>query len=137
MFLKIVLPTWGVFLAMASPSFRQDDTPNVRWLRKNADRLRLDPDRIGVIGGSAGGHLASMVAVTGPADGLDPKEPFGEISARVLGVVDMSGPIDLMAHRDIGMFGKTRKPRPPTPNTSRSLQQRWTQEFFTPGGRWR
>ncbi|MEI9960834.1 MAG: alpha/beta hydrolase [Limisphaerales bacterium] len=48
----------------------------VRWLRKNADRLQIDPDRIGVIGGSAGGHLASMIALTGPADGLEPVEPY-------------------------------------------------------------
>ena len=64
------------------PQNLHDCKTAVRWLRKNADRLHLDPDRIGVIGGSAGGHLASMVAVTGPADGLDPKQPYGEFSAR-------------------------------------------------------
>jgi acetyl esterase/lipase len=48
----------------------------VRWLRKNAERLRIDPNRIGVIGGSAGGHLAAMVTLTTPTDGLDPKEPM-------------------------------------------------------------
>ena len=37
----------------------------VRWLRKNAERLHIDPEHIGVIGGSAGGHLAAMLAVTG------------------------------------------------------------------------
>ncbi len=37
----------------------------VRWLRAHADEYRLDPDRIGGVGGSAGGHLTGMVATTG------------------------------------------------------------------------
>lgn len=36
----------------------------VRWMRANADRIGLDPDRLSVAGGSAGGHLAAMVALT-------------------------------------------------------------------------
>jgi pectinesterase len=36
----------------------------VRWMRANADRLGLDSDRIAVAGGSAGGHLAAMIALT-------------------------------------------------------------------------
>lgn len=34
----------------------------VRYLRKNADRLRIDPDRIVLWGGSAGAHLAALAA---------------------------------------------------------------------------
>ena len=68
----------------------------VRWLRKNADRLHIDPDRIGVIGGSAGGHLAAMVGVTGPDSKLDPAGPYGEFSCRVQAAVDLYGPADLM-----------------------------------------
>lgn len=94
------------------PGNLHDCKTAVRWLRKNAERLQINPDRIGVIGGSAGGHLAAMVAVTGPADGLDPKEPYGDLSCRVQCAVDMYGPIDLTQHRDIGMFGKTRDEAP-------------------------
>jgi|SRR5579884_362089 len=36
----------------------------LRWLRANAARLGADPDRIVIAGGSAGGHLAAMVALT-------------------------------------------------------------------------
>lgn len=36
----------------------------VRWMRANAEEYRIDPDRIGGVGGSAGGHLTGMVATT-------------------------------------------------------------------------
>ena len=43
------------------PQNLHDCKTAVRWLRKNAGRLQVDPERIGVIGGSAGGHLAAML----------------------------------------------------------------------------
>lgn len=67
----------------------------VRWLRKNADRLHIDPRHIGAIGGSAGGHLAAMLAVTDARAGLDPPAPYGEFSCRVQAAVDLYGPVDL------------------------------------------
>lgn len=69
----------------------------VRWLRKNAARLHLDSEHIGVIGGSAGGHLAAMVTLTGPNDKLDPPGPYGEFSCQVQAGVDLYGPADLMS----------------------------------------
>jgi acetyl esterase/lipase len=84
----------------------------VRWLRKNAERLQIDPDKIGAIGGSAGGHLVSMLALTEPKDGLDPKGPYGEFSCRIQCVVDLYGPINLTERQEIGMFRKTRAEAP-------------------------
>lgn len=84
----------------------------VRWLRKNAKRLQIDPDHIGVIGGSAGGHLAAMVGVTYANDKLDPDGPYGDESCRVQCAVDLYGPIDLLTYKDLPMFGKSRQQAP-------------------------
>lgn len=65
----------------------------VRWLRANAGRLHIDKEHVGVIGGSAGGHLALMVGVTDQGSGLDPEGPYGDQSCAVQAVVDLYGPI--------------------------------------------
>ncbi len=81
----------------------------VRWLRANAKRLQIDPDHIGVIGGSAGGHLTSLLALTGPADGLDPTEPWGEFSCAVQCAVPMYGAGEVRDSKSVkSLFGKTR-----------------------------
>ena len=79
----------------------------VRWLRKNSERLGVDPENIGVMGGSAGGHLATMVALTTPADGLDPKAPLGDVSCAVKCCVDLYGISDIGTYHDATMLGKT------------------------------
>jgi len=81
----------------AWPQNLHDCKTAVRWLRVNAEKYGIDPDRIGVIGGSAGGHLSSMVAVTDAKDGLDPKSPWGDVSCQVRCVVDLYGPIQVSA----------------------------------------
>ena len=68
----------------------------VRWLRANADRFGLDGHRVGVIGFSAGGHLAALLGTTG---GVAALEDLGlgspQASSRVQAVCDVSGPVDL------------------------------------------
>ena len=57
-----------------------DGKSAIRWVRKNAKRLGIDPQRIAAGGGSAGGHVA---ATTGICDGLDdPAEVDSKISSR-------------------------------------------------------
>lgn len=79
----------------------------VRWLRANAERLQIDPARIGVIGGSAGGHLASMVGLA--ASELNPPGT-GDTSVRC--IVNLYAPILWFDQRDLPMFGKTRAEAP-------------------------
>jgi acetyl esterase/lipase len=46
----------------------EDARSTVRWLRKNADRLGIDPQRLITSGGSAGGHLAACTALADTVD---------------------------------------------------------------------
>lgn len=92
-------PTW--------PQNLYDCKTAVRWLRANAERLQIDPTRIGVIGGSAGGHLAAMVGLCGGE--LDPP---GEGDTRVQCVVNLYAPVLWFEQRDLDMFRKTRAEAP-------------------------
>ena len=56
-----------------------DGKSAIRWLRENADRLKIDPLRLAAGGGSAGGHVA---AATATVPGLDAKADNLEISCR-------------------------------------------------------
>jgi acetyl esterase/lipase len=71
----------------------------VRFLRKNAELYQVDAERIGVIGGSAGGHLALMVAYTFGVNELTPTSPYPGISDRVQCCVDLYGTTDLLTRQ--------------------------------------
>jgi acetyl esterase/lipase len=43
------------------PAEFQDVTRAVRWVRAHADDYKINPQRIGIMGSSAGGHMASML----------------------------------------------------------------------------
>lgn len=66
----------------------------VRWLRANAAKYHIDPDRIGVWGGSAGGHLAACVGTMGDQAQLEGHGGYEGVSSRVQAVVDYCGPAD-------------------------------------------
>jgi acetyl esterase/lipase len=77
------------------PAQLHDAKCAVRWLRANADRYQVDPERIGVLGGSAGGHLALLVGLTEPRDGLEGEGGHPEQSSKVQAIINMMGPTDL------------------------------------------
>ena len=71
----------------------------VRYLRANAKKYKLDPDRIGVVGGSAGGHLAGLLATTSTVKTLHGNGGNKKFSSRVQAVVVMSGPMRISTGR--------------------------------------
>jgi beta-galactosidase len=71
----------------------------VRFLRVHAADYHIDPDRIAVMGGSAGGHLALMVGLTAGEPALEPQAPYPGIPDMVGAVVDLYGPADLLTLR--------------------------------------
>ena len=53
------------------PAQVHDCKAAIRWMRKHCGEYKIDPDQIGAIGYSAGGHLAAMLGTTDPQDGLE------------------------------------------------------------------
>jgi acetyl esterase/lipase len=76
------------------PAQIQDVKCAIRFLRAHAKSYNLDPNRIGAMGGSAGGHLVALLGVTDTSSGFDVGEYLGQ-SSRVRAVVDLFGPADL------------------------------------------
>ncbi len=66
----------------------------VRFVRHNAKRFQLDPGRLGVMGMSAGGHLALMLGTTGE-DRSTSAKGLAAVSSRVAAVVAIVPPTDL------------------------------------------
>jgi acetyl esterase/lipase len=76
------------------PAQIEDCKTAVRFLRANAEKYGIDPQRIGAMGFSAGGHLAALLGTTGPDAGFD-GTLYDEHSSCVQCVVDFFGPADL------------------------------------------
>lgn len=74
------------------PAQVQDLKTAIRFLREHAAEYGIDPDRIGTIGRSAGGHLSAWMAMN--TDGFDTEE-WSDQSSRIQAAVNMFGPTDL------------------------------------------
>ena len=76
------------------PAAIHDVKASVRWLRANAAKYHINPDRIGTMGGSAGGHLAHFLGVTGDIKEFEGDEGNLDHSSKVQCVVSYFGPTD-------------------------------------------
>ena len=77
------------------PAQIEDCKAAVRWLRANAAKYGLDPDRFAAWGASAGGHLAAMLGTSAGVKELEVGENLS-VSSRVQAVVDYFGPTDFL-----------------------------------------
>jgi acetyl esterase/lipase len=78
------------------PAQIEDCKAAVRWLRANAAKYNLDPDRIGAWGHSGGGHLSALLGTSGGVQELEGSGDNMSYSSRVQAVCDVSGPSDLL-----------------------------------------
>jgi len=79
------------------PAQIHDCKAAIRWIRANAKKYNLDPNRIAVMGSSAGGHLVAMLGTSGDVKQLE--GTLGQhkgVSSRVTCVVDLYGPSDFL-----------------------------------------
>ncbi len=77
------------------PAAIKDCKTAIAWLHTNGRSINLDPDRIAVWGGSAGGHLAALLGTTGDATAPPWAAPAPGTSNKVAAVCDWCGPANL------------------------------------------
>ena len=82
------------------PAAVHDCKTAIRWARAHAEKYGIDPERIGVFGGSAGGHLAALVGASGGEKYLEGKGPYASFSSAVQAVSENYGPTDFLKMND-------------------------------------
>jgi acetyl esterase/lipase len=91
-----IVPDYRLYPEVRYPEFLDDAALAVRWARDNAARLGGDPDKLFVMGHSAGGYIAAMLALDrrwlGKV-GLDPDRDLA-------GLIGVAGPYDFLPLRD-------------------------------------
>lgn len=79
-----------------APAYLEDAKTAIRFLRKNAEEYKIDPERVCFWGTSSGGNTALLVALTGDDPRYKTNE-YRDYSDKVSVVVDCFGPTDLLA----------------------------------------
>ncbi len=80
----------------AIPEVLQDMHRAVRFIRANAAKYGIDPNRIGITGGSAGGHLSLMQGTAGTDGNPKAKDPVERASSKVQAVACFFPPTDFL-----------------------------------------
>lgn len=109
------------------PAAIHDAKAAVRWLRLNAEKYKIDADKIAVAGGSAGGQIASLVGVTAGLDKFDHQAAKSQISSDVQELLTLTAypisprrlrvftrtiPVKILQRLGRGLVGATtKKPR--------------------------
>ena len=101
------------------PAALHDCKAAVRYMRAHATELKIDPERIGVMGGSAGGHLTGLLAMTTGKPEFEGDGPNRDQSSAVKAALVMAATQDLVAaNKDktnegaVTFFGSTAQEKP-------------------------
>ena len=76
----------------------------VRFIRHHAREYKIDPERIGIAGGSAGGHLSLMQGTAGDPGDPKAKDPVDRVSSRVQAVACFFPPTDFLNYGAAGKY---------------------------------
>lgn len=100
------------------PAQIHDCKAAIRWVRAQAAKYGFDPNKIGVWGSSAGGHLVSLLGTSGDVEELEGENGSPGFSSRVQCVVDFCGPSDFL---EFAKFKRTALPPTASPDSPESL----------------
>ena len=92
----VIVPDYRVYPDVRYPSFLEDAAQAVRWAKQNALRYGGDPEKLFLMGHSAGGHIALTLGTDGrwlQAQGLDARSDLA-------GLIGVSGPYDFLPIKD-------------------------------------
>lgn len=106
------------------PQSLHDCKNAVRYLRANAAKYGIDPERIAVAGGSAGGHLSLMVGLTAGKAEFEPTgaaTPYPGVSSAVRCVINLYGITDLVTTGEVDAKG--------APTATRTLMEKSLKAF--------
>lgn len=87
------------------PAQIEDAKAAVRWMRANADKLQINPDKICVSGNSAGGHLALLLGGSADVAELEGKGGNPEFSSRVSAVSAIYAPAEIKLSHNPALIG--------------------------------
>jgi len=82
----------------------------IRWVRANAEKYNIDPDRIAISGTSAGGQLAMLVGMTPGIKKLEGTMGITGFSSTVQAIIDIDGVVDFMAPMSLNLDRKPNSP---------------------------
>jgi len=86
----------------AIPDAVSDLNRSVRYIRCHAKDFKIDPNRMGITGASAGGHLSLMIGTAGDPGKLIAKDPVDRTSSRVQAVACFFPPTDFLNYGKSG-----------------------------------
>jgi acetyl esterase/lipase len=84
------------------PEIIEDMNRSVRFIRYHAKDYHIDPERLGIVGASAGGHLSLMQGMAGEMGDPDAPDPVDRVSSRVQAVAAFFPPTDLLNYGEKG-----------------------------------
>ncbi len=105
------------------PEIAEDIHRAVRYVRHHASRWGVDPNKFGISGSSAGGHLSLMIGTQGGPGKSDPKDPIDRESSAVQAVACFYPPTDFL---NWSKAGEDFWDYEPTRIFSPALGPRWT-----------
>lgn len=92
----VIVPDYRLYPEVKFAGFMQDGAAAVAWAKRNAARYGGDPDRLVLMGHSAGAHIAAMLTLDGQWLGRHALDPHRDLA----GTVGLAGPYDFLPIED-------------------------------------